>query len=103
MGEWTWLHVRFPIADVELMQPPIDAKSANVLVRTIRQLAPAEAGMFEVRVAPHNVAPFKGGPWLCRFAEADLEQPGEALYTFRSRLAQAVERARADSMKPSSN
>lgn len=114
MGEWTWLHALFPIADVELTQPPIDAAAANVLVRTIRavpeahsapasNVTPANAAgstevsvtQYEVRVAPHNVSPFKGGPWLCRFTREELEEPGAALYRFRARLAEEVARARA--------
>ncbi|MCL6627299.1 hypothetical protein [Alicyclobacillus shizuokensis] len=96
MGEWTWLHTLFPLADIELMQPPIDARTANVLVRTVRHLPrpPMGAGdaenWYEVRVAPHSVAPFRGGPWLHRFRQQDLEQPGEELAAFRAALAQAI-------------
>jgi len=88
MGQWTWLHAVFPLADIELAQPPIDAKVANVIVRAVREL-PTEAGVrrFEVRVAPHNVAPFRGGPWLRRFTEAELVEPGASLFEFRALLA----------------
>ncbi|MDQ0188667.1 hypothetical protein JI721_13265 [Alicyclobacillus cycloheptanicus] len=120
MGEWTWLHAVFPIADVELMQPPVQPKAANVLVRTVRKVPQGEplykdgqadgtaegrgsdaAGShqdwYEIRVAPHNVAPFRGGPWRAQFTKAELENPGEALYRFRARLAEAVARAEAQS------
>ncbi|GGJ06741.1 hypothetical protein GCM10010885_14820 [Alicyclobacillus cellulosilyticus] len=103
MGEWTWLHVWFPLADVELMSGPIDAKTANVLVRAVRRLPEAEAqklglpegeAWYEVRIAPHHVAPFRGGPWLGRFPESALRQPDTALFQFRERLAAAVEAAK---------
>lgn len=98
MGEWTWLHAVFPIADVELTQSPLEAQAANVLVRTVRRVPESEAGgeqdIYELRVAPHNVAPFRGGPWLGRFSAAELEDPGPALARFRVRLAQAVNVAR---------
>ncbi len=96
MAEWTWLHVHFPLADIELMDKPIAAKDANVLVRTIRKVTDKDSGdeRYEVRVAPHNVAPFRGGPWLHTFSRFDLEQPGEALAAFRERLATAVEEAK---------
>ncbi|WP_067930884.1 hypothetical protein [Alicyclobacillus kakegawensis] len=94
MGEWTWLHTLFPLADIELMQPPIDARTANVLVRTVRRLPPMDGGdaedWYEVRVAAHSVAPFRGGPWLHRFRHKDLEQPGEELAAFRAALAKAI-------------
>lgn len=96
MGEWTWLHVHFPLADIELMDAPISAKDANVLVRTIRKVQDAKDNevYYEVRVAPHNVAPFRGGPWLHTFSQADLEQPGMELTAFRQRLAVAVDEAK---------
>lgn len=96
MGEWTWLHALFPLADIELVSAPIDARSANVLVRTVRRLPDEDAaGRYEVRVAPHNVAPFRGGPWLRAFAEQELEQPGEAIAQFRQALADEVRKARS--------
>ncbi len=98
MGQWTWLHTLFPLADIELISDPIDAKTANVIVRTIRRLPePSEDGMpmYEVRVAPHNVAPFRGGPWLERFREADLADPGEAVIRFRSKLCEVLSEAKA--------
>ncbi|WP_026960869.1 hypothetical protein [Alicyclobacillus herbarius] len=96
MGEWTWLHTVFPLADIELMQPPIDAKTANVLVRTVRRLPAAPTAdidkdvWYEVRVAPHNVAPFRGGPWLHHFRRQDLEHPGPEVAAFRAALAKAI-------------
>lgn len=96
MGEWTWLHALFPLADIELMSSPVSARDANVLVRTIRKLPLNDDAQvsFEVRVAPHNVAPFRGGPWLHTFAEHQLAEPGEALLAFRAKLAAAVENAK---------
>lgn len=95
MGEWTWLHVEFPVADIELVSRPIDPKAANVLVRTIRRLADDSKGpRYEIRVAPHNVSPFKGGPWLRQFTHAELDEPGDALYAFRAYLAEQVDAAR---------
>lgn len=98
MGEWTWLHALFPLADIELTKPPIDAKVANVLVRTVRRM-PQEGiegksssqPRFQVRVAPHNVAPFRGGPWTRVFSEADLTNPGDEWEDFRIKLAAAIE------------
>jgi hypothetical protein len=91
MGEWTWLFTKFPIADIELMSDPIDAKTANVLVRTYRSIPPTDGTpMFEVRVAPHNVAPFRGGPWLRQFTVGELESPGEALSAFRDFIAEEI-------------
>ncbi|MCL6636340.1 MAG: hypothetical protein K6T26_00210 [Alicyclobacillus sp.] len=102
MAEWTWLFTRFPLADMELVSvlPP---RVANVLVRTIRQLPnqvaaePATgpvAGKGEahylVRVAPHPVAPFRGGPWVREFAHSDLANPGPALAAFAQDLAAQV-------------
>lgn len=90
MGEWTWLHTQFPLADIALTQPPLDAKIANVLVRTVRAV-PSDAGQqFQLRVAPHNVAPFRGGPWTRVFAASDLTNPGLALADFRTKLASAI-------------
>lgn len=102
MGEWTWLHAVFPIADVELTKPPLDPQTANVLVRTVRRVPEMEVGpdflpgevVYEVRVAPHNVASFRGGPWRRRFSKEDLATPGPALSDFRTRLAEAVEVAK---------
>ncbi len=91
VGEWTWLHAVFPLADIELTKPPIDAKVANVLVRTVRRL-PQEGSepLYQVRVAPHNVAPFRGGPWTRVFSESDLTSPGPAWEDFRDKLAAAI-------------
>lgn len=98
MGQWTWLHQLFPLADIELISHPLDAKAANVLVRTIRELPYAQgARQFMVRVAPHNVSPFKGGPWLCTFREEELENPGEAVERFRTILCEEVRKAREQS------
>jgi hypothetical protein len=99
LAEWTWLHSWFPLADIELMRPPIDAKTANVLVRTVRRLPAGEAGedaepWYEVRVAPHNVAPFRGGPWLHRFRHSELENPGTELAAFRAALAAEIARCK---------
>ncbi|MCF8565786.1 hypothetical protein LLE49_13765 [Alicyclobacillus tolerans] len=96
MGQWTWLHTLFPLADIELMSEPIDPKTANVLVRTVRRVAddsnqePVET--YEVRVAPHNVAPFRGGPWLHRFTQAELSEPGEAVAQFRLALFRELQK-----------
>ena len=98
MGEWTWLHTMFPLADIDLISEPIDAKTANVIVRTIRRLPISEADgvqMYEIRVAPHNVAPFRGGPWLARFREDELQNPGEALQRFRMKLAEQLAEAKS--------
>ncbi len=105
MSEWTWLHAVFPIADVELTKPPLDPKAANVLVRTVRRVPESELTrdasvqneVYELRVAPHNVAPFRGGPWRRRFLREELETPGAALSDFRERLAEAVKTARSTS------
>ncbi len=97
MGQWTWLHTLFPLADIELISDPIDAKTANVIVRTIRRLPSTSADgrtMYEVRVAPHNVAPFRGGPWLEQFFEEDLAQPGMAIANFRTRLCEVLNEAK---------
>ncbi len=97
MGQWTWLHTLFPLADIELISDPIDAKTANVIVRTIRKLPNVDEGgntIYEVRVAPHNVAPFRGGPWLERFREAELAEPGEAVYAFRAKLCEELTEAK---------
>jgi len=96
LGEWTWLHAKFPLADIELISDPIPAKVANVVVRTIRSLPANEFGhaRYEVRVAPHNVAPFRGGPWLQVFTEEELQDPGAALYAFRAHLASELDTAR---------
>lgn len=91
MGAWTWLFTKFPIADMELMSHPIDAKTANVLVRTYREIVSADGlPIFEVRVAPHNVAPFRGGPWLRQFTQDELENPGDSLFSFRSNIAEEI-------------
>lgn len=94
MGEWTWLFQKFPVADIELMSDPIDVQAANVIVRTIRAV-PGEPGQYEVRVAPHNVSPFKGGPWLHRFSEMELANPGPAIEEFRQKLYEQIQEARA--------
>jgi hypothetical protein len=97
MGQWTWLHTLFPLADIELISDPIDAKTANVIVRTIRRLPDVDTDgepMYEVRVAPHNVAPFRGGPWLTRFRESDLAEPGDAVYAFRMKLCEVLNEAK---------
>ncbi|MCL6445946.1 MAG: hypothetical protein K6T83_21300 [Alicyclobacillus sp.] len=94
MGEWTWLHAVFPLADIELTQPPIDPKVANVLVRTVRRVESGDGGKerYEVRVAPHNVAWFRGGPWVRTFDAVDLETPGAALADFRAKLWAQIEK-----------
>ncbi len=94
MGEWTWLDHKFPLADLELMSPPIPAQVANVLVRTIRALprtAETESVFYEVRVAPHNVAKFRGGPWLHVFDEDALQNPGAEVDAFREALWTALQ------------
>ncbi|MFX4302900.1 hypothetical protein ACOJUR_11710 [Alicyclobacillus tolerans] len=83
MSEWTWLHQYFPIADIELMGPPIPAKAANVLVRTVRLVSSGEERTFTVRVAPHPVAPFQHHPWIQSFSENELLFPGNAVRDFR--------------------
>lgn len=95
MGEWTWLFTKFPLADIELVSEPIDPKDANVIVRTFRVL-PDDGGesRYEIRVAPHNVAPFRGGPWIRSFGASELENPGTAIETFRSFIAEEIERAK---------
>ncbi|MCL6452535.1 MAG: hypothetical protein K6T78_02785 [Alicyclobacillus sp.] len=94
MSEWTWLFARYPEADIELMGAPFDAATANVLVRTVR-IEPGPDGVrATVRVAPHNAAPFRGGPWLHTFAESELLDPGPALAAFRQALYEAVEAAK---------
>lgn len=91
MGEWSWLHTKFPLADIELIADPIDAKYANVIVRTIRLLPPINGeNRYEIRVAPHHVAPFQGGPWFAQFTEQELREPSAALYAFREHLACAL-------------
>jgi hypothetical protein len=95
MGEWTWLHTRFPVADIEITSAPLDAKTANVIVRTMRSLPEVNGqAMYEVRVAPHNVAPFRGGPWIAKFTEDELTHPGEKLLQFRAEIATAIELAK---------
>lgn len=97
MGEWTWLHTLFPLADIELISDPIDAKTANVIVRTIRRLPEPDSDgetLYQVRVAPHNVAPFRGGPWIARFREEDLALPGDAVYAFRAKLCEVLNEAK---------
>jgi hypothetical protein len=93
MGEWTWLFTRFPLADVELMSAPIEPQVANVLVRTFRAV-PEVPQTYEVRVAPHNVAPFRGGPWIKQFSEAELASPGDAVAQFRAEIWEAVRQSR---------
>lgn len=92
MGQWTWLFTKFPLADIELTSPPIDAKTANVLVRTVRVYQDDTGTKAEVRVAPHNTAPFRGGPWLHTFTEDELTNPGTAVVQFRDHLAAEVAR-----------
>lgn len=93
MGEWTWLFTKFPLADIELMGEPIDVKTANVLVRTIRFIPEStDVPQYDVRVAPHNVAPFRGGPWIRRFAETELAHPGQAVADFRAFIAGQITR-----------
>lgn len=91
MGEWTWLHTRFPVADIEITSAPLDAKTANVIVRTMRDL-PSVGGepMVEVRVARHNVAPFRGGPWIKQFTHDELLNPGDKLAQFRALIADEI-------------
>lgn len=96
MAQWTWLHALFPLADIELMKEPIETKIANVLVRTVRMAPTSVAGIeefYDVRVAPHNVAPFRGGPWLHRFSKSELLEPGEELLAFREALAREIQKA----------
>lgn len=92
MSEWTWLFRLYPLADIELMGPPVDVKSANVLVRTARVTQDEETGetLVTVRVAPHNTAPFRGGPWVHTFREQELLKPGEAIVQFREALWEQV-------------
>ncbi|WP_029420924.1 hypothetical protein [Alicyclobacillus macrosporangiidus] len=100
MGEWTWLFTRFPLADMELVAEPMDPRIANVLVRTLRRLpddGSGEGPKYEVRVAPHNVAPFRGGPWLRTFTERELEQPGAEIARFRADLLSEIARCKGRS------
>lgn len=91
MGEWTWLHVLFPAADIALTAHPIPPKVANVIVRTCRPLDDDVNGRcYQLRVAPHNVAPFGGGPWTRIFPESALAHPGDELDDFREKLAAAI-------------
>jgi hypothetical protein len=90
MGEWTWLFTKFPLADVELSSHPIEPQTANVLVRTVRAV-PGAADEYEVRVAPHNTAPFRGGPWVRRFHGDELTNPGEALAEFREDIWRSIQ------------
>jgi len=89
VAEWTWLHAVFPVADIELIQSPIEPQIANVLVRTVR-VVPGTEDQYDVRVAPHNVAPFRGGPWLHRFSQKALLEPGDELIAFRTALAEQI-------------
>ena len=89
MAEWTWLHAVFPVADIELTQSPLEPQIANVLVRTVR-VVPGTDDQYEVRVAPHNVAPFRGGPWLHRFSKQALLEPGNELTDFRAALVEQI-------------
>lgn len=98
MGQWTWLFTKFPLADIELTRPPMDAKTANVLVRTVRVHQDDTGTKVEVRVAPHNTAPFRGGPWFHTFTEDELTSPGAAVVQFRDHLAAEV--ARCQQMGP---
>lgn len=97
MGQWTWLFTQFPLADIELMSEPIDAKVANVLVRTFRVREEAAERLIDVRVAPHNTANFRGGPWFHTFTEQELTEPGEAVRNFREALAKEIEQCRSNS------
>ncbi len=92
MGEWTWLFTKFPVADIELSSHPIDPQTANVLVRTVRAV-PNAADEFEVRVAPHNTAPFRGGPWIRRFSSSELTHPGAEIAAFREEIWRAIQSA----------
>jgi hypothetical protein len=94
MGEWTWLHVLFPEADIELTKDPIQTADANVLVRVVRRVEEGNSVRYQVRVAPHNVAPFRGGPWLHTFGQAELERPGEEFEQFRRALARELEKVK---------
>lgn len=94
MGQWTWLFTKFPLADIELVGPPIDSKTANVLVRTVRVYEDESGRYAEVRVAPHNTAPFRGGPWFHTFTELELSQPSPAVEAFREFLAREIEKCR---------
>jgi hypothetical protein len=109
VGEWTWLHTWFPLADIELISDPLDARAANVLVRTIRKIPVTNSELnegqkpdevaYEVRVAPHNVASFRGGPWIRRFTQHELENPGQAIHEFRAFLCDEVRKAREQESK----
>lgn len=91
MSEWTWLFTKYPLADIELMAAPFDAMTANVLVRTVRVVEQTDGVHATVRVAPHNTAPFRGGPWLHTFSEDELLTPGRAVADFRQALVAEVE------------
>lgn len=95
MAKWTWLFSKFPLADIELVSPPIDPKTANVLVRTVRVYEDDSGTMAEVRVAPHNTAPFRGGPWLHTFKVEELTEPGAAVKQFREALVKELERVQS--------
>ncbi|KPV44259.1 hypothetical protein [Alicyclobacillus ferrooxydans] len=92
MGQWTWLFAKYPLADIELVSNPIDSKTANVLVRTCRVYEDETGTKVEVRVAPHNTAPFRGGPWFHTFDEQALFNPGTELALFRESLASELDR-----------
>lgn len=94
MGQWTWLFTKYPLADIELVSSPIDSKTANVLVRTVRVYEDETGTKVEVRVAPHNTAPFRGGPWFHTFEEQALLNPGAELAQFRESLASEVARCK---------
>ncbi|GMA51981.1 hypothetical protein GCM10025857_33380 [Alicyclobacillus contaminans] len=95
MGEWTWLFTKFPLAEVELTNDPIPPDVANVLVRTFRPW-PSRDGFYEVRIAPHNVASFRAGPWRSVFPEAELVNPGAALQSWKLDVWRDIERVRGD-------
>ncbi|QQE77409.1 hypothetical protein [Alicyclobacillus sp. SO9] len=94
MGEWTWLHSLFPLADIAFTKSPIQTEDANVLVRVVRRVEDEAEELYQIRVAPHNVAPFRGGPWLHTFAKTELEQPGKEFEDFCIALAGELHRVK---------
>lgn len=90
MGEWTWLFAVYPLADIELISKDFEPAVVNVLVRTAKVFGDEEGVKVTVRVAPHNTAPFRGGPWHHTFSERDLLSPGQELVHFREALAREV-------------
>lgn len=97
MGEWTWLHKIYPLAGIQLTRWPIKPEDANVLVRLVRQVSDQGQIRFQVRVAPHNVAPFQGGPWIHTFLASELEHPQDEFAAFCQALAVELEKAKGNS------